>query len=115
MLTITRALPILLVLLSADLLAGQISPSAKFAWDDINPPGTITGFNLSCCPPAGCETLPIPFPTARQTTMTLKTTSPGDARCTIAACDGASCSGQSNAVMWDRTAPEAPESIRFSR
>jgi len=110
---LARAIVGLLAALGTTANAAKLQNRVSVRWGPYQDAARATHYVLSCCSPTGCETLQIDGGSAIAATMTLKATVPGDASCSLVACDAAGCSAPSNTVKMDRTAPARPGSIQY--
>ena len=72
-----------------------------------------SGFELSCCHPAGCQTYAVEG-SARAAEAHIAATVAGSAKCAVKALSGSVESAPSNEVIWERPSTGAPPNVRVS-
>ena len=87
---------------------------AAFGWEWDKAGGLdASGFELSCCHPAGCQTYAVEG-SARAAEAHIAATVAGSAKCAVKALSGSVESAPSNEVIWERPSTGAPPNVRAS-
>lgn len=86
---------------------------ALLGWDwEAGAGPAATGFELTCCHPAGCQTYAVEG-SARAAEAHILATVAGSATCAVKARSGLLESAPSNEVIWERPSTGAPPNVRI--